>query len=85
MLHVLFTKNARNTLKVSYLQLVTAEPLFIAKTIDWVHQTGPRKHSILLSVTHTLYINQSVMVLLAVQKRWELFFVKPGVKVNVHY
>jgi len=33
-------KTTRNTLKY---HLVTAEPPFTAKTIDWVHQTGPRK------------------------------------------
>jgi len=46
-----FTKNTRNTLKY---HLVTAEPLFTVKTIDRMHQTGPR---ILLSVaqySHTL-------------------------------
>jgi len=35
-----FTKNTRNTLKY---HLVTVEPPFTVKTIDWVHQTGPRK------------------------------------------
>jgi len=35
----------RNTLKY---HLVTAEPPFTVKTIDWMHQTGPRT---LLSVT----------------------------------
>jgi len=34
---------------------VTTEPPFTVKTIDWMHQTGPR---ILLSVTHMLYVNQ---------------------------
>jgi len=40
--------------------MIRAEPPFIVKTIDWVHQTGPigREHSILLSVTHMLCINQ---------------------------
>jgi len=37
-------KTTRNTLKY---HLVTAEPPFTVKTIDWMHQTGPR---ILLSV-----------------------------------
>ena len=50
-----FTKNTQNTLKY---HLVTAEPTFTVKTIDWVHQTGPRKRSILLSVTHVLYVSQ---------------------------
>jgi len=36
----LFTKNTRNALKY---HLLTAEPPFTVKTIDWVHQTGPRK------------------------------------------
>jgi len=42
---MLFTKN---TLKY---HLLTLEPPFTVKTIDWMHQTGPR---ILLSVTHML-------------------------------
>ena len=32
-----------------------AGPLFTVKTIDWMHQTGPR---ILLSVTRMLYVYQ---------------------------
>ena len=47
-----FIKNTRNTLKY---QLVTAEPPFTVKTIDGMHQTGPR---MLLPVTHMLYVNQ---------------------------
>jgi len=35
--------------------LVTAQPPFTVKTINWMHQTGPR---ILLPVTHMLYVNQ---------------------------
>jgi len=35
--------------------LVTDEPPFTVKTIDWMHQTEPR---ILLCVTHMLYVNQ---------------------------
>ena len=35
--------------------LVTVEPPFTVKTINWMHLTWPR---ILLSVTHMLYINQ---------------------------
>jgi len=50
---MLCTKNTRNTLKY---HLVTAEPPFTVKTIDWMHQTGSR---MLLSVTHhILYVNQ---------------------------
>jgi len=49
---MLFTKNTRNTSKC---HLVTAEALCTVKTIDWMHQIGPR---ILLSVTHMLYVNQ---------------------------
>jgi len=37
---MLFTNNTRNTLKYN---LVTAEPLFTVKTIDWMHHAGPRK------------------------------------------
>jgi len=36
-----FTKKTWNTVKKYY--LVRAEPPFAVKTIDWVHQTGPRK------------------------------------------
>ena len=49
---MLFTKNTRNTVKY---HLLTAEPPFTVKIIDWMHQTGAR---ILLSVTHMLYVNQ---------------------------
>jgi len=49
---MLFTKNTRNIMKY---RLVTAEPPFTVKAIDWMHQTGPR---ILLSVTHMLCVNQ---------------------------
>ena len=47
-----FTKNTRNTAKY---HLVTTEPPFTVKTIDWMQQTGRK---ILLSVTHMLYVNQ---------------------------
>jgi len=49
---MLFTKNTRNTVKY---HLVTAEPPFTVKMIDWMHQTGRR---ILPSVTYMLYVNQ---------------------------
>jgi len=49
---ILFIKNTLNALKY---RMGTAEPPFTVKTIDWMHQTGPR---ILLSVTHMLYVNQ---------------------------
>jgi len=45
---MLFTKNTRNTLKH---HLVTAEPPFTVKMIDWMLR-------ILLSVTHMLYVNK---------------------------
>jgi len=43
-----------------------------------------REHSVLLSVTHMLCVSQ---VCHGVSRcvRWELFFVKPGVKVNGQY
>jgi len=47
-----FQKNTRNTLRY---HLVSAEPPFTVQMIDWMHQTGPRT---LLSVTHTLCLNQ---------------------------
>jgi len=49
---MVFTKNTWNALKY---HLVTAEPPFTVKTIDWTHQTRPR---ILLSVAHMLYVNK---------------------------
>ena len=49
---MLFTENRQNTLKY---HLVTSEPPFTVKTIDWMHQTG---HRILLSVAHMLYVSQ---------------------------
>ena len=51
MLHAFYPKHT-NTLKY---HLVTAEPPFTVKTIDWIHHTGPR---ILLSVTHMLCVSQ---------------------------
>jgi len=52
MLHAFFTKNTWNALEY---HLVTEEPPFTVKTINWMHQSGPR---ILLSVSHMLYVNQ---------------------------
>jgi len=49
---MLLPKTTRNTLKY---HLVTVELRFTVRTIDWMHQTGPRT---LLSVTHMLYDNQ---------------------------
>jgi len=40
MLHAFSPKYMKHSLKY---QLVRAEPPFAVKTIDWVHQTGPRK------------------------------------------
>ena len=51
MLHAFY----QNHTKHIKFHLVTAEPPFIVKMIDWMHQTGPR---ILLSVTHVLCVNQ---------------------------
>ena len=49
---ILFTKNTKNAL---IYHLVIAESPFTVKRIDWMYQTGP---TILLSVTHMLYVNQ---------------------------
>jgi len=78
----MFLPKKRNTLQY---HLVAAEPPFTVKMIDWVHHTGPRKHSILLSVTHTLLCLPSLSWCRSMCKRWKLFFVKPGVKVNGQY
>jgi len=37
---MLFSPNTKHSLKYD---LVRAEPHFTVKTIDWMHQTGPRK------------------------------------------
>ena len=52
MLHAFSPKKHETQLKY---HLVTDKPPFTVKTIDWMHQTGPR---ILLSVTHMLYVNE---------------------------
>ena len=52
MLHAFLPKTTLNTLKY---HLVTSEPPFTVKTINWMHQTGAM---ILLYVTHMLYVNQ---------------------------
>jgi len=68
--------------------LVAVELLFIPKVIDCMHQTIKtyleREHSILLSVTHTLYVYQVCHGVGRCVKD-ELFFAKPGVKVNAMY
>jgi len=40
MLHAFSPNNTKHSLKY---HLVGAQPPFTVKTIDWVHQTGPRK------------------------------------------
>jgi len=57
---MLFTKNTRNTLKY---HLVTAEPPFTVKTIDWMHQTGPRIMHLLPTCS---VLTKSVTVLVAI-------------------
>jgi len=68
--------------------LVAVELPFIPKVIDCMHQKIKtyleREHSILLSVTRTLCL-ASLLQCRSLCKRWELFFVKPGVKVNGQY
>jgi len=53
---MLFTKKTQNTLKY---HLVTVAPPFTVKTIDWMHQTGPRT---LRSVTTCSMLTKSVKV-----------------------
>jgi len=42
MLHAFLPKKTKHSLKY---HLVGAEPSFTVKTIDWVHQPGPRKEA----------------------------------------
>jgi len=69
--------------------LVAVELPFIPKVIDCMHQTIEtyldREHSILLSVTHVLDVYQVLSQCQLLCERWELFFIKPGVKVNGRY
>ena len=71
-----------HTKHISNYHLVAVELPFIPKVIDCMHQTIKtyleKEHNILLSVTHTLYVYQVCHSV----SRCELFFVKPGVKVN---
>jgi len=76
---MLFTKNTKH---------IKTSPGYSCTTLHCQNdqldaQTGPR---ILLSVTHMLYVNQICHGRCrSLCKRWELFFVKPGVKVNGQY
>jgi len=69
--------------------LVSAYLPFIPKVIDCMHETFKtyleREYSILLSVTRKFYVYQVCHSVGRCVKRWELFFVKPGVKVNEKY
>jgi len=81
MLHAFYQKTQKHSLKY---HLVRAEPPFTVKTIDWVHHTGP-EHSILLSVTYVFCVSQVCHGVGRCVKKWKLFFVKPGMKVNGQY
>jgi len=61
--------------------VVTAEPSFTVKTIDYVHQTGPTETNWKVRYTTDTLNVQSVMVSVAASK-WELFFNKSGMKTN---
>ena len=78
---MLFTKKHETQLQIS-LGHSRTEQAFTVKTINWLHQTAPMEHSILLSVTHMHCVSQVCRGVSRCVKRWELFFVKPGVKVN---
>ena len=70
--------------------MVAVELPFIPKVINCMHQTMitylvEREHSILLSVTHKLYVYQVCYDVGHCIKDGSCFFVKPGVKVNGQY
>ena len=81
-------KNTKRSLKC---HLLRAEPPFSVKTFE--RSTGCTRqglgrepqHSMLLSVTHMLCVNQVCHGVSRRVKRWQFFFVKPGVKVNGQY
>jgi len=81
---MLFCQQTHKTLKY---HLVTVKPSFAVKMIDCMHQTGPtgRKLERLGMSPKCCTITMSVMLPVAVSKKWELFFTKPGVKTNRQY
>jgi len=68
--------------------LLAVELPFVPKVIDCMHQTTKtyleRQHSILLHVTNMLCL-PSLSRCRSLCKRWELFFVNSGAKVNGQY
>ena len=82
---MIFHQKTRNTVKnITWSEL--NRPPFTVKTIDWVHQTGPRKGAQHPAVCYPHVLCQSSLSQCqSLCERWELFFVKPGVKVNGEY
>jgi len=85
--HMLLCQRTHKT-HLNY-HLVAAELPFIPEVIDCMHQTSKtyleREHSILLSVCHPHALCLPSLSQCRSRKRWELFFVKPGMKVNGQY
>ena len=78
---MLFHQKTRNTVKnITWSEL--NQPSLSKRSSGSTRQDLGREHSILLCVTHMLCVSQ---VCQSLCKRWELFFVKPGVKVNGQY
>jgi len=81
---ILFHQKTRNTVKnITWSEL--NHPSLSKQSTGCTRQDLGREHSILLSVTHMLYVSQVCHGVRSCVKRWELFFVKPGVKVNGQY
>jgi len=82
MLHAFSPKNTKHSYKVITWSELN-HPSLSKRSTRCTRQDQGRKHSILLSVTHMFSISQVCHDVS--RKRWELFFVKPGVKVNGQY
>jgi len=84
MLHAFFTKKHETQLKnITWSEL--KHPSLSKQSSGSTRQDLGREHSILLCVTHMLCVSQTLSLCQSLCKRWGLFFVKPGVKVNGQY
>ena len=81
---MLYHQKTRNTVKnITWSEL--NHPSLSKRSTGCTRQDLGREHSILLSVTHMLCVIQVCQGCQSLYERWELFFVKPGEKVNGQY
>jgi len=78
-----YQKHTKHILKY---HLVTAQPAFTVKTIDCMNQIGPRKGAYHPAVCYPHdWCLPSLSLCWSLCQKWELFFIKNGVKVNGQY